>query len=72
MQIDYDFDRDGYTDRRDLALGFCETEILRVSAPPDVIGDWSELTETRDHVGRFPPPVPCTSWHTTINMRGEM
>jgi hypothetical protein len=72
VQVDYDAGRRGYTDRRTMALGVYETEILSVSAPPDVIGVWSDRLENRSFVGRFPRPEAGRTWETRINMTWEM
>jgi hypothetical protein len=72
VQVDYDASRPGYTDRRTMALGVYETEIRSVSAPPDVIGVWSDRLENRSYVGRFPAPESGRTWETRINMTWEM
>lgn len=72
VQVNYDYGRDGYADRRDMAMGLYETALSSVSAPPDVIGVWSERTESRDFAGRFPAPEPGRTWETTITMRWEI
>jgi hypothetical protein len=72
VQVDYDAGTQGYTDRRDMALGVYETAMTSVSAPPDVIGVWSEWTATRDFAGRFPAPEAGLTWETTVTVRWEM
>jgi hypothetical protein len=72
VQVDYRADSQGYADRRDMASGVYETRIVSVSAPPDVIGVWSERIESRDFSGRFPAPEAGRTWETRITTRWEI
>jgi hypothetical protein len=71
VQVNYDAAREGYTDLRNMAQGVYETSILTVAAPPDVIGAWSERTETRRHADRFPAPESGRTWETTITLEWD-
>lgn len=72
VQVNYDASRDGYTDLRNMAQGVYETTILTVAAPPDVVGAWSERTETRRHAGRFPVPESGQIWETTVTLEWDI
>lgn len=72
VQVNYEHGRDGYADRRDMAMGLYETAVSHVTDPPDVVGAWSFLTESREHAGRFPAPEPGRTWETTITRRWEI
>lgn len=71
VQVNYDVSRDGYTDLRNMAQGVYETSILTVAAPPDVVGAWSERTESRRHGGGFPAPEAGRIWETTITLEWD-
>jgi hypothetical protein len=72
VQVNYDAARDGYTDLRNMAQGVYETTILTVAAPPDVVGAWSERTDTLRHAGRFPAPEAGSSWETAVTRNWDI
>ena len=69
VQVDYIVGREGYREAVLLQGGVYPIQYVDLSAPPDVIGVWSNTQTAIQVSGRPPVPVPGGEWSTTIRIR---